>query len=1071
MGAIKLLDCTLRDGGYINDWRFGTEAIPEITRKLEETGVDVLELGFLKNEPYQKDRTVFNSMEQVKALIGRKRPGTQYAVMCEVVNPLPLDMLAPADADSADIIRVIVWKTKHDEKGNVVDALDEGYAYCKGIVEKGYRLCVQPARVDQYTCEEFTAMVRRFAQLSPMAIYVVDSWGTQNAEGLLRYMHLADENMPPEVILGYHGHNNMMQALSVAQAMMREGFERDIMIDASVYGIGRGAGNLNLEIIAKYMNEQCGKSFDIPPMLEVYEAYIKDIYNIEPWGYSESYKLTAKYNCNPAYARYFDWVLHLPIKEIEEILKGLTSDEKVIFKTESAKKIFAKYRRNKWRKKLAIIIPTANRAECIQDYLEKKSREYATFGIDIIIYDSSSDDSTEYITKQYTKREGSTTRYVRYSGKFDGVSLDDKLISAYQQFSKEYEYLWACRDGLLINIWNTNEDLFDILEDKPDVVITYDNWQNIYGFPKLSWYSRCEGILDDHCCHMTILGTNIVSSCFINNVIKEQPIDALLNYGMWQPIAFFHYWAKHSPNVACYITGLYSPNAHGTPSSFWNKKGVALWQWGRRWYEMIHELPPCYDAVKPTVYKVGMADFTPFAPKQLVVLRANGSLTKKNYRENASYLANVTDTKPWRFKAMCLLPRKICQHYLDHPESLFSKMLKAGFHVCKRVYRAVFPKKNIPVPQDNYNLGTKRLIKEGYLSECVLKDNQLCIILPTQDSPDVIESHLYACMDLYNECGVTVIVFDSSKGDDTHSVVRKWQQSYGNALRYDRWGGPFDGHNIDQKVIDAYCKYANQFQYIWIQRDKAGINLNDCISKLLGQMEKQPDMLIMLQSMFDRRANKCEQYKNDEDLFKDCFSCLTELGNVIFKGEFIQKVLAEKDLSIGMISDKVLPEESMSEEMYCLWQPLALFTYIERHKFTAAVYESDCYIYHSTILKTLYWKKVLLQQFVGRMYQLLKMLPEKYKPLFYDVLMDWNIRNPVFSYYVLLDTKISEDLKKEQIDEYREMIPIISYTPLKYFDEIASMSKSKAKKQFEKKDTPQVAAYYSETNHSQLGKI
>ena len=66
MHKINLLDCTLRDGGYINDWRFGQKAIEDMTEKLASTNVDVLEVGFLKNEPYQEDRTVFNSMEQVK---------------------------------------------------------------------------------------------------------------------------------------------------------------------------------------------------------------------------------------------------------------------------------------------------------------------------------------------------------------------------------------------------------------------------------------------------------------------------------------------------------------------------------------------------------------------------------------------------------------------------------------------------------------------------------------------------------------------------------------------------------------------------------------------------------------------------------------------------------------------------------------------------------------------------------------------------------------------------------------------------------------------------------------------
>lgn len=332
MNKNYLLDCTLRDGGYINDWRFGESAIKNITDKMVQSGVDIVEIGFLKNEPYQKDRCVFNSMEQVKKVIGKKKDGVKYAVMCEVANPLPLELLAPADKDSADIIRVIIWKTKHDEQGNIVDALQEGFEYCKGIVEKGYSLCVQPARVSQYSDEEFVAMVKQFSTLDPFAIYVVDSWGTQNPEDLLHYMHLADENMSEKISLGYHGHNNMMQALPAAQAMIHEKFERNIIIDASVYGIGRGAGNLNIEIVSKYMNEQCGKTYNIEFMLQVYEKYIKDIYCIEPWGYSILFYLTAKYDCNPNYARYFmKNKNNLNSLNFDKFLKQLNNTDKIIF--------------------------------------------------------------------------------------------------------------------------------------------------------------------------------------------------------------------------------------------------------------------------------------------------------------------------------------------------------------------------------------------------------------------------------------------------------------------------------------------------------------------------------------------------------------------------------------------------------------------------------------------------------------------------------------------------------------------------------------------------------------------
>ena len=176
-------------------------------------------------------------------------------------------------------------------------------------------------------------MVKRFSELDPMAIYVVDSWGTENAEKLLHYMHLADDNMPAHIALGYHGHNNMMQALGVSQAMIQENFNRDIMIDASVYGIGRGAGNLNLELIAKYLNEEYGKGYLLDPMLDVYSDHIAAIYEKEKWGYSVPYFLTAKYNCNPAYARSYSG---LRPTQISKALLRMSAKDRVMFSSENA---------------------------------------------------------------------------------------------------------------------------------------------------------------------------------------------------------------------------------------------------------------------------------------------------------------------------------------------------------------------------------------------------------------------------------------------------------------------------------------------------------------------------------------------------------------------------------------------------------------------------------------------------------------------------------------------------------------------------------------------------------------
>lgn len=343
MNDIKLLDCTLRDGGYINDWEFGQETIGNTIELLEDSKVDIIELGFLKDEPYSFDRTVFSSISQITGLLQNKREHVQYAAMIEVVNPIPLEKLQRRTEETIDIIRVIVWKTRRDSCGNEVDALQEGYEYCKGVVERGYKLCVQPARVDQYTDEEFVSMLLLFQQLNPMAIYVVDSWGTLTIEGVMHYAKLADATLNKEIAIGYHGHNNLLQAYGAATVFSEQMQGRDTIVDASVYGMGRGAGNLNLELFAQFLNESRGSKYNISKMLQVYDKYIRAIYERTPWGYSLPHFVTARKRCNPNYGNYYGNELGLSAYNIENILNMLSEKDKIIFKRETAEAYYHEY--------------------------------------------------------------------------------------------------------------------------------------------------------------------------------------------------------------------------------------------------------------------------------------------------------------------------------------------------------------------------------------------------------------------------------------------------------------------------------------------------------------------------------------------------------------------------------------------------------------------------------------------------------------------------------------------------------------------------------------------------------
>ena len=340
---MKLLDCTLRDGGYVNGWNFGKDTIDDILAKLVSSGMDIVELGFLRDVVYSNEKTLFPSMEYATRLIEKCADKCEFAVMAEAAHQIDTAKLETCTADAPKLVRVIVWKTMHDSNGKESDALLHGYEYCERFVEKGYRLCVQPARVEQYNDEEFLAMLDIFTKLNPYAIYVVDSWGTLFSDEVVHYMNLADNALPQDIKLGYHGHNNMMQAFSTAERISNMQYKHELILDASVYGMGRGAGNLNTELIAHYLNHSFQKKYDVNTLINIKEKYIDDIYERTPWGYSTPYLCTAIHHANPNYGQYYSYNKKLNTENINLILAGMSELDKVLYDKELAEKHYASY--------------------------------------------------------------------------------------------------------------------------------------------------------------------------------------------------------------------------------------------------------------------------------------------------------------------------------------------------------------------------------------------------------------------------------------------------------------------------------------------------------------------------------------------------------------------------------------------------------------------------------------------------------------------------------------------------------------------------------------------------------
>lgn len=334
MNNIYLLDCTLRDGGYVNNWKFGAEAIREMKEGLERAGADIIELGFFRNEPVNKERSVFSDWKDTRERFFSRKKNAIYSAMIEgadVENLYPIAHLGCPQQSGIDLVRVCTWKR----------LTKEHLAYCHEIGKRGYIVSVQPTAVEQYNHEEFTDLLKRVNELHPYSIYVVDTWGSQSYKQVCTYLELAERYLDTDIKIGYHGHNNKMQALSCVQAAMNMGICHDLCFDVSIMGMGRGVGNLQTEILMDYLNETYGTNYDSLEMVNLFAKYLRNFYESNPWGYSLYHYLSAQYSCPQDFATYFrgkgygEDIFH-------QFLKKLSPNDKVVFRASIVEEYLAK---------------------------------------------------------------------------------------------------------------------------------------------------------------------------------------------------------------------------------------------------------------------------------------------------------------------------------------------------------------------------------------------------------------------------------------------------------------------------------------------------------------------------------------------------------------------------------------------------------------------------------------------------------------------------------------------------------------------------------------------------------
>lgn len=330
---IAVLDCTLRDGGYCNNWEFGYDNTKRIVRGLSDAGVEIIECGFITNViEYRKGTTRFTDVDQVQDIIQPKDTSKIYVCMINY-GEYEIQDIPECDGSSVDGIRVAFHKA---------DA-EKAMEFCGQIKEKGYMVFAQPMLTLDYTDFEILELVEQCNRIHLYAMYIVDSFGVMKQRDLLRLFYLIEHNLEKEIRIGYHSHNNMQLSYANAQALAAVQTDRKIVIDSSVFGMGRGAGNLNTELFIDYLNDSVGACYRIAPLLNMIDGILNRFYQEKYWGYSLPNYLSAAYNAHPNYASYLSDKHTLTVQNMNDIFAMMPGEKRGKFDKKYVEELYVHY--------------------------------------------------------------------------------------------------------------------------------------------------------------------------------------------------------------------------------------------------------------------------------------------------------------------------------------------------------------------------------------------------------------------------------------------------------------------------------------------------------------------------------------------------------------------------------------------------------------------------------------------------------------------------------------------------------------------------------------------------------
>jgi len=311
---IQVLDCTLRDGGYVNDFNFGEKNIEKIVQGLSKSGSDIIELGFLRDGKHHSDQSLFNNVSSAENFISNTKSDQEF---CLMIRPdwFTISNLEPCSGRIKTLRFAFHYKD-----------IDLALMQAEKAKQLGYSVFLNPVNITSYSEEKLEKLLIQLNDFNPKGICIVDTFGSLIPEDLRSIMILFMSKLNINITIGLHLHENLSISMALASIFLDTIEEdRKVVVDSSILGIGRVPGNLPTELIMNFLNKNHNKKYELTHIYELISNQIEKIRDKVSWGYMPAYAITAFEKTHRDYAEFLLEKKDLKLSDINNILNQIVS--------------------------------------------------------------------------------------------------------------------------------------------------------------------------------------------------------------------------------------------------------------------------------------------------------------------------------------------------------------------------------------------------------------------------------------------------------------------------------------------------------------------------------------------------------------------------------------------------------------------------------------------------------------------------------------------------------------------------------------------------------------------------